>query len=84
MSSTKSKNVIDVLRYMLQKRIIEKSSIFRCFNTQEDTDTDLPVPFLNLQVQTLLLCLFYIKIKYFLQKALRRLSKLVRQDVSLL
>ncbi|WP_440756699.1 hypothetical protein HUN03_00346 [Mycoplasmopsis anatis] len=43
MSSTKSKNVIDVLRYMLQKRIIEKSSIFRCFNTQEDTDTDLPV-----------------------------------------
>lgn len=43
MSSTKSKNVIDVLRYMLQKRIVEKSSIFRCFNTQEDTDTDLPV-----------------------------------------
>lgn len=43
LKSTKSKNVVDILRYMLQKRVIEKKSIWGIFNSQEETDTELNV-----------------------------------------
>ncbi|QDY86704.1 hypothetical protein FRW55_03310 [Mycoplasma anserisalpingitidis] len=43
LKSTKSKNVVDILRYMLQKRVVEKKSIWGIFNSQEETDTELNV-----------------------------------------